>query len=342
MRYAQFAAAGLLWAMLNVSCALGQIAAPASAPADGATLFKHLHIDVQKKVVRVDCEVCKADYALEFFCVSSGGNEYESVLRTAAKPSGLHAALLAIGLAAGQPVRYVEASNTWLPPHGPPLQITCEFQKNGKSFTVPAYRLMRNLKTKKEVAPLTWVFTGSKVMEDGGYGADPAGYLISVLNNELTVIDIPVLAGRALETREWEPNLDLLPDPGQPVTLIIEPAGKELPPQFANPAAIAPSGPTTQPLDPDAAPLDVVATEARVRDLKAKWTAQVAPNQDAIRKAAEAHYQIIESLRREQNKLIDESNRIQAVIDELTKQYDGLTAPHPENAPAAGDATGNK
>lgn len=455
MSHRRLVAIAVLMSLLGAHRACAQPAAgaapavPTTGPAAKTDLLKHIQVDVKNKAVHIECEVCKADYGLEFFCVSSGGNEYEAVLSSKAKPSGLHLALLMIGLQAGEPVKYVESANRWLPPHGPPLQISCQFDKGGKSYDIPAYRLMRNNKTKKEVPAMTWIFTGSKIMEDGQYGADPAGYLVSVLNNELSVIDISVLAGRALETREWEPNADLLPAPGSKITLTFEPAGKVVDPTFENPAAIAPGGapaeksdaPRKDPLgkdprvsadplsgnafasrlgaaeksgaalvkvtmdavgkaalngeavtlpelteklkalqatgkaqavwvvyeptsnydeamkviqavgaagvelapenvgsaapDPTDSRAEIAAEEAKVKLLKARWLKAVAPHQQAIREAAQAHYEVIETLRREQNRLIDEADRIQRVIDELTKDYDNMTTPHPEANPVA-------
>ena len=46
-------------------------------------------------------------------------------------------------------------------------------------------------------------------------------------------------------------------------------------------------------------------------------------------KAAQAHYEVIEGMRREQQRLIDEADRIQRAIDELTKQYQDMTTPRP-------------
>src|SRR6185312_13715741 len=131
-------------------------APPASQPAGVTDKLPHIQVDVKHQSVRVECESCNAhqDVGLEFFCVTAGGNEYESVLRTEAKPSNIHLALLMIGLQPGEPVKYSEATKKWIPPHGPPLRITCEFvDKDGKSQRVPAARLMKNHKTGKEPAP---------------------------------------------------------------------------------------------------------------------------------------------------------------------------------------------
>src|SRR5207253_959123 len=81
----------------------------------------------------------------------------------------LHAALLMLGLKPGEPVHYSEALGKWLPPHGPPLSLSVEFEKDGKAVTLPAWRLMREIKSKREMPPTTWIFAGSRVLDNGVY-----------------------------------------------------------------------------------------------------------------------------------------------------------------------------
>jgi len=224
-------------------------AEPATQPAAAGAVnhLPHIHVDVKAKQIRVDCEMIDCKAPLEFFCVVNGTNEHESVLRTPAQPSKIHLALLMLGLDPGEGVRYSEADKKWLDPHGPHLKISCEFEKDGKKVRVPAYRMMRDLKTKKEMPPMTWIFVGSKIMQDGNYAADATGYVVSVVNFELTLIDIPDLASSANETLEWEINWDVAPKGGTPVTMIIEPAG-EVESPATQPAA---TSPTTQHLSDD-------------------------------------------------------------------------------------------
>src|SRR5207253_7548468 len=141
----------------------------------------HIQVDLKAKQVRVECEPCSEnmDVGLEFFCVATGTNEYESVLRSKAKPSHVHLALLMVGLEPGEPVKYSEAAKKWIPPHGPPLNISCEFLKDGKTVKIPAYRMMRDLHTKKTMPPMTWIFAGSRQMPDGTYAADATGPIVS-------------------------------------------------------------------------------------------------------------------------------------------------------------------
>lgn len=203
-------------------------APPAAANKVGKLPF--LEFDARTKRVRVECETVNVDAPLEFFCVARNGPDHETVLRSPVRPSDLHAALLAVGLKPGSPVSYSEETEKWTPATGPALRITCEYQKDGKTVTVPAHRMMRNLKTREEMSETTWIFAGSRVMEDpegksAQYAADVTGYIVSVVNFDLTVIDIPDLASNSNETLEWVRNPETVPPGGTKVYMVIEPAG---------------------------------------------------------------------------------------------------------------------
>jgi hypothetical protein len=312
-------------------------ASPTTAPTKLGKL-PHIQVDVKAKQVRVDCEAVKADYPLEFLAVVTNTNEYEALVRTEAKPSDLHLALLMIGLTPGMPVRYSESTKSWLPPSGPPVDIWFEYQKNGKQMKLPAYRWMRDVQSKKEAPPMAWVFTGSKVMNDHSYAADASGSLVSVINNERAVLDVPALKSGAIESREYERNSELMPPTGTAVTMILSPASDLGAPGAGTPGAGTPSagradtsasampGATTVPVGLS----DVHIDQAKVDRLRQHWEDKVAPHRQALREAAQAHYQVINDLRKEQQRLIDESDRIQRTIDQLEKEYQDMTTPQPE------------
>ncbi len=174
----------------------------------------------------MDCESLNITGPLEFLCCVRGTNEYESVLRSDVKPSHLHLALLMLGLQPGHPIRYDEKTDQWLPPTGPALKMKLEFEKDGKMVTIPANESMRDIKTKKPMPPVTWVFSGSKILPDRRYAGDLTGYLVSVVNFELTPVDFPALESNANETLVWETNSEVMPPRGSKVTLIIQPAEK--------------------------------------------------------------------------------------------------------------------
>jgi hypothetical protein len=140
-----------------------------------------------------------------------------------------------LGLEAGEPVRYSEAEKRWLEPTGPPLRIDVEYESDGRLIRMPAHRWMRELESRREMPELTWVFTGSRIMADGAYAADATGYLVSVVNFDLTVIDIPELASNSNDTLLWQRNPDLVPPKGTPVWMIIEPADRAMVPPATQP-----------------------------------------------------------------------------------------------------------
>jgi hypothetical protein len=196
-------------------------AAPATRPSEPK--LPHLQVNVAKKQIRVECEAINAEEKLEFLVCATGTKEYESVLRSRARPSHLHLALLMLGLEAGEPVRFNEAENRWIPPRGPALKLSCEFQRDGKSHTLPACQLMRSTKDKTPMPDVNWVFTGAATLANGEYAADVTGYLITVVNFEHTVIDIPEVRSNKNEMLEWEINPDVIPKRNSKVWLIIEP-----------------------------------------------------------------------------------------------------------------------
>lgn len=198
---------------------------PATRPA-GTDKMPAVHVDIVRHEVRVDCEALDTAAPLEFFCVINGGNEYEALFRTPAKPSHIHLGLLMLGLEPGEPIRYNKATEDWLPPKGPLLSITLEYAKDGKTLRIPATAVLRNIKTKQPVPPMKWVFVGSRFQQDGAYAADITGYVVSLANVELTLIDIPQLASRAWESLQWERNPDTAPPLGTRVTMIFQPADK--------------------------------------------------------------------------------------------------------------------
>jgi hypothetical protein len=245
------------------------------------------------------------------------------------------------------------------------LHITCKYLLNGKPMEVPAYRMMRSLKSKQEMPPSVWVFDGSRVMPDGTYAADITGYVVSICNFDLTLIDVPTLVSNSNETLEWEYNPELVPPKGTDVTMVIEPArADELPaspagisPDKFNPgpglsgmpapgaptpaAAVPPSSPATQPATSTDPPND----GADIDGLRRQWNDLVASKEGTLRQAAEAHYQLIAALRQRQQHLIDQADAIQRTIDDLEKQYQDMTSPRPpagtESLPAATEPAGN-
>lgn len=228
----------LLLAVLLVWPAIG--AAPATRPGIGKLPF--IEVDRAARQVRVECESVRAEYPLEFYLVVSGGNEYESILRSKARPSDVHLALLMLGLKPGGPAQFDEKTERRTPPHGPPLKLSVRFEKDGKPTTLPAELLMRDIRTKKPAPEMTWVFSGSRVLEGGRYAADLTQATISVVNLDAAVIDLPALVSKTMAARMWECNDAVVPPAGTALTLIIEPAERVVSPPASSAPATRESG----------------------------------------------------------------------------------------------------
>lgn len=197
--------------------------APTTQPA-GVGKFPGVEVDLPKHEVRVECETLNPQMPIEFFCVLNGTSEHESVLRTAARPMHIHTALLMLGLRAGQCAQYSNADKKWHPPTGAPLEFFVETTRDGQPVREPAYTWFRDVKTHQPPKSFAWVFCGSKVMPDGNYAADTTGYVATVVNFDLSLIDVPQIASSANETLEWEYNPEKVPPKGTKVTMVIRPA----------------------------------------------------------------------------------------------------------------------
>src|SRR5262245_8256421 len=136
------AALAVLGAMSAPACATDDVKSAATTVPGKVGKLPFLTFDTRTKEIRVECETLGVEAPLEFFAVVVNGPEHEAVVRSKAKPSDLHTALLALGLKPGAPVSYSKALDKWLPPHGPPLHIHMEYLKDGKLVSEPANRWM--------------------------------------------------------------------------------------------------------------------------------------------------------------------------------------------------------
>jgi hypothetical protein len=138
----------------------------------------------------------------------------------------VHLGLLMLGLKCGEPAHYSAAEKRWIPPTGDAMQIDAQFLQKGKSIRINACDLMRDIKTHRSMPHTPWIFAGSRVV-NGTYTADVTGYLLTVVNFDWSVIDVPALRSNSDATLQWERNPQMSPPIGARVTLIISPTQNE-------------------------------------------------------------------------------------------------------------------
>jgi hypothetical protein len=188
-------------------------------------------LDPKNKQVVLVGEACKADYPLEFF-ITTKERAYESVLvidgeRRQKGPSlfqQVHVALILLGAKPGHPSYYKDDKTTVAT--GDEIVIEVRWKnKEGKTEQTDARNWIRDVKTKKPPAK-TWVFAGSRLGNDGEggkrYMAD-GGEFVCVLNNPIAMLDLPLVSAGAIEDRSFQANLEKLPPPGTPVTIVLTP-----------------------------------------------------------------------------------------------------------------------
>ena len=210
-------------------------------PSSGIVKLDHIRVDLKRRQIVIDAEVCLRSGPLEFLLCGWKTKSHESVLHTRAKPSRLHGAMLLLGLTPGKPVMWVEGDDDrkgrLMPPRGAKLKISIRWKdKKGKVHLVDASEFIKPAGKKKAPSRKEWVFVGSNVLPDGKYQADLDGEIISVANFASSVIDVPFESSDKDNLRQFVANTAAIPafdtsvnpPKGTPVEVIITPvAGAE-------------------------------------------------------------------------------------------------------------------
>jgi hypothetical protein len=206
------------------------------APAEPA--LDAIQVDVKEKRIEIQGVFCLQEGILDYLAVTSGGQEYESVVSLRCKGSLVHAGLLSLGAVPGptpqvlQRLRQNPPKDRELPKQvGTSLNITCEWEKDGKTVSVPASELLFNRKLKKGQDKGRWCFTGSYFAKDPDgkefYMSDIERSLIGVFYAPSAVINFEEDAGDPYEGEDigYSVNKQVIPPRDTPVKLIITLAG---------------------------------------------------------------------------------------------------------------------
>lgn len=203
--------------------------ATASAPSGKVLKFPGLRVDLTAGQVVMDAEVCLRKGPLELLVCNWGTKEHESILHTKARSAHLHAALLALGLAAGIPAQWsgTDEQARFLPPRGGEVKIILRWKDaDGKARQADAGDWLASADPKKPGAPANkWVFTGSEILPDGSYQADlpENGHVISVSNFPDAVLDVPFESTSSDADLQFEAATDNIPPNETPVEVVIIP-----------------------------------------------------------------------------------------------------------------------
>ena len=204
---------------------------PSGPPADpsGRPLaLPGITLDWHARSVTVQAEVVRRKGVLELVLCSVETKEHESILHTKARPSDIHAALLALGLAPGVAARWIQFEDEpgrAIPPRGAALTVNLSWiDDDGVVQTAEAGQWLLQAEGAASPVPNEWIFVGSEILPDGGYWADGTGDIICVSNFPSGVIDVPFeSSNRSAVGLLFAANTDAIPPVGTPVAVIIAP-----------------------------------------------------------------------------------------------------------------------
>ena len=197
-----------------------------SPPPDAKSLAPkdHLWIDRAAGNVILDGYVTMRRGVLEMFACPMGSKEHESVVATLAKPSQVHAALLAVGASPGTPVQF---NPKFVPATGQLIRVwVCWRDSDGKFHAVDARRWIQQTQTDQSMAA-EWVFAGSGFWKDPSDGREyyqaDSGDMICVSNFSTAMIDISIASSAESGQLMFQPSTDDIPKRGTPVRLVLVP-----------------------------------------------------------------------------------------------------------------------
>lgn len=179
--------------------------------------FPHIRIDAEARTVEFDCTVpIRLDdpraprvYLEQLVCIPDT-KEHEVVLVTNAKPSHIHAALLAIGFTPGKPATWRQEGTKMLPVAAEGEAVAIELiytNAAGQIITDPPSRWVKSATTGEPWPAGNWVFAGSimKPRPAGEtYEADSSGTLIGLTSFGTEVLAWPKLISPDSQQQEPE------------------------------------------------------------------------------------------------------------------------------------------
>jgi hypothetical protein len=212
-------------------------------PKGKAIVLPGYSIDLAKREVRMEAEVCLEQGILEYLACTPGTFEHESIVVTSAKPELLHTALLLIGLTP-TPRFNTLGSLAWEMTGKEPtglVKIDMEWEEDGKPVRVNLHRLLINREEEEEGGEAEeidesnpgpyWVFTGSffhKMKDKEVYAANLSGVVVAIWPSPASVIQYgkKTLNPYRGEDHGLEINTETCPPKGTKVKLIFTPYTK--------------------------------------------------------------------------------------------------------------------
>ncbi|MFG0329657.1 MAG: YdjY domain-containing protein [Phycisphaerales bacterium] len=207
---------------------------PARTP-DPSVDWPGLTIDFENKWIDLEGAVSIDAGWLEQVVCLPGTRTHESIFVVFARPSHIHAALLALGAEPGRPGRWVPVeedegvSYVVEPPEGDPVAVRVRYTRDGEVIDDPVSKWIRDHHTGRTFPERPWIFGGSKMVENFNgevvYAADVTGSVVGLVTfgGELLGWHEVLPDKVAFLPPEWEVNTEVVPEPDTAVTIRLIP-----------------------------------------------------------------------------------------------------------------------
>ncbi len=197
----------------------------------------HLRVMEKEKRIILKGKISKAlgEYeehlqgAIEYLICGREGKEYESIIVIEATAKELYDALSTLGVEPGSAPGYDAETDESTSPQGQGVIISVEWTVGDKTQKVRAEELVYNVKRKKTMEHVAWVYSGSRVVPDLESDDEDAMLPQAFMSNDIVALrrfDGGALfqnpLQESLEENIYKKNGELLPPLGTSVTVTID------------------------------------------------------------------------------------------------------------------------
>lgn len=227
------------------SRSIAQADAPSERAQEWLEAFPGVRVNKEAREVEFDGEVAinahnpdtPVVYIEAFVCIPDS-KEHESLIATKAKPSHVHAALLALGYSPGKPGHWVATADAPVPqpvnPTGDELRVSIVLDSSTNSTqAAQPHEWVKHISADSRLVPSigqpAFVFAGSRLIDRGGrsiYDADLAGVLVGLhtFGGEVIAWGTTLSPWASVEEPVWIADASRVPKQGTPVRVRIGPA----------------------------------------------------------------------------------------------------------------------
>lgn len=178
-------------------------------------------IDWQRQAIHVDGVVVLREGMLELLACTPNTREHESIIQIQAQARQIYDALGLIGLEPGHPPYWDARTKQVVPAAGPRIRIEITYEDQGEHRCVLAHQWLWDLARDAPCRPLSWVYSGSRLLGPVRLEADIEGTIICVVDFDAALLSLPQSHSADNEALWLGPNTAVIPPLGTPVSLIL-------------------------------------------------------------------------------------------------------------------------